>query len=563
MTNKIKYILFFLIALIAIILVNVFSSNFYTRFDLTAEKRFTLTDATVAELESLDDSINIQVFLAGDVPLKFMRMQREVEDMLIQFQDLSDGLLSYEFVDLQADGEEKEKKYNETIARFGLGPYMMEDRGDKGETVQLRIYPCALVGSKRKGTGVRLFQTKTGASFDQMMHASMQTLEFEFLNAIKKLNRVERAKIAMISNKGCLSYFSSIGAFMGLKEHYDVERRPLRDSVGMLDKYDVVIIPGPVEKFTEAEKFVIDQYIMQGGNVMWSIDQVHVPYDSLAFQPYIMASHRDLNIDDMLFKYGARVNKNLVLDAKCAQIPVNIAPPGERADFKPAPWYYFPLIEPEQTHPITKNLDLIRAQFVGAIDTVGSNDEVKKTVLLETSNATRVQSPPFQVNFEILGVTPDGRFFTDYEQTVGILMEGKFLSVFAGRPLPKAVIPSGFKQMNKSEESRQIVISDGDILRNDIRMKAYDTLPFPLGHDKFTKQIYGNKAFLLNSINYLMGETDLMQLRARELQNRLLSKTRVSEERVWWQMLNVAVPIILVIIAGIVIFMVKRMRYRR
>jgi len=551
------------VALIAIILLNILGSSVYTRFDLTAEKRFTLTDATVNELETLTDTINIQVFLGGDIPLSFNRMKRETEDMLRQFEDISDGYLQFEFVDLRADGEAKEKEYNKLLSRFGIKPYTMQEKGEKGEMVQMRVYPCALVGNRQNATGVKLLQTKTGASLDQMLHTSLQNLEYELLNAVKKLNQKQLKRIAFISNKECLTYFESIGALSSLKEYYDVVRKPLTDSVGSFDLYDVIVIPGPKQKFTESEKLVIDQYIMNGGSVMWLVDQVHVPYDSLAFMPTVMALPRDLNIDDILFKYGVRINRTLVLDSKCAQIPVNIAPEGERADFKPAPWYFFPLLEPDANNPITKNLDLIRGQFISPIDTVGSGSKIKKTVLLESSYYTRVQAPPFQVNFGILSVSPDDRFFKDYKQTVGVMLEGNFPSVFNGRPLPKANLPENFKLKTESDTARQIVIADGDLFKNDYRMKAYDTLPFPLGLDKYTKQVYGNKAFLLNSVNYLCGETDLMNLRARELQNRLLNKTRISEERSWWQVLNVVMPILAVIIAGIIIFMMKRIKYKR
>lgn len=563
MANKLKYLLIFIITIIVIVLLNFVGSKVYTRFDLTAEKRFTLTDETVAALESLTDSVNIQVFLGGEVPLSFNRMRRETEDMLRQFEDISDGFINYEFVDLKADGEAKEKEYNKLLARFGIKPYTMKQKGDKGEMVQMRVYPCALVGNKQKATGVKLLQTKTGASLDQMLHTSLQNLEYELLNAVKKLNQSKRSRIAFISNKSCLTYYESIGALSVLKEHYDVVRKPLTDSVGSFDLYDVVIVPGPEQKFTEPEKLVLDQYVMQGGSILWLIDQVNVPYDSLAFMPTVMALPRDLNIDDMLFKYGVRVNRNLVLDSKCAQIPVNIAPEGERADFKPAPWYFFPLIEPDANHPITKNLDLIRSQFVSQIDTVGNSHAIKKSVLLETSYYTRVQAPPFQVNFGILSIAPDERFFKDYKQIVGVLLEGKFPSVFTGRPLPKGELPEGFRLKTESDSARQIIIADGDIFKNDYRLKAYDTLPFPLGLDKYTKQVYGNKSFLLNSVNYLCGETDLMNLRARELQNRLLNKSRIAEERSWWQILNVAMPVLAVILAGFIIFMIKRWKYKR
>jgi ABC-2 type transport system permease protein len=325
----------------------------------------------------------------------------------------------------------------------------------------------------------------------------------------------------------------------------------------------LVIIAKPQSEIPEADKFLIDQFIMNGGSTLWLIDNVNVSMDSLSKTRTTLGFSYNLNLDDQLFKYGIRINQNLIQDIQCAVIPVNTALVGQEAKFAPAPWIYFPLMAPQQNHSITRNLDMVKMQFVNAIDTVGEYENVKKTILLSSSKYGRTTNVPILVDLAITNEQIEPRNFNKSNLTAAVLLEGTFMSVFTNRTTPITTIKSKFGITEKSRPTKMIVISDGDIIRNQVRGVGKNMEILPLGYDRVTQQTFGNKEFILNCVNYLCNMNDLLEARSKDYKLRLLDKAKINQQRLKWQFINVVVPIILIILSGLFFSYRRKKKYSK
>lgn len=552
------------VAVVVVVVVAYLASIVHARFDLTSEKRYTLSPTTEQLLENLQDTIHITVYLDGDLPVSFFRMKRELNDLLEEFSEYSDDNFSFEFVNPQdEENSAKTERTYKYLTDNGLIPFTIHEKDKNGKEVSRVVFPGAIAVSRSKTVSINFFKTSIIASTDQNIHNAIQNIEYELSNAIRKISIKDKAKIAFLTGHGELDRNQVASLSKSLEEYYVVDRVSLDSTVGVLDAYKAAIIAKPQYSFTETDKFIIDQYVMNGGRVLWAIDFMNVPEDSLRYQRMVMGLPIQLNLDDMLFRYGVRINYNVILDNQCALIPLNVAPEGSPAQFNPAPWFFYPLMTPPSVSPITKNLNVVKAEFASVLDTVGDGQMVKKTVLLHSSDYSKILATPVPVSFDILNQQPNKFFFNKLRQTVGVLIEGTFPAVFANRMLPAVRNIKNARKTDMSKPTAMIVISDGDILKNQVRKLAYDTIPLPLGFDRYTKDTYGNKDFMLNAINYLCDDAGLLNLRSRELKIRLLNKDRVENERTMWQVINMLVPLIVLIVAGVVVAIIRRKLYKK
>ncbi len=338
-----------------------------------------------------------------------------------------------------------------------------------------------------------------------------------------------------------------------------MERVRLNDEYQSLDDIKTLIVADPKEPFSEEEKFVIDQFVMRGGSVMWLVSPVFADMDSLNYAPETIGMKWDININDMLFHYGARLNADLIQDQNAARIPITTGYVGGRPQINMLPWVFFPMVSQANSHPIVKNLNAVRTEFVSSIDIVG-NDDVKKTKLLKTSPYTRVMRVPARISLDILQHPPDDRLFNNGEQTVAVLLEGNFESIYRNRPLPNVEIPAEKDFQEKSENTAQIVVSDGSIIQNDFDNQSQ---PLPLGYDKYTGTMYGNRDFILNAVNYLADDTGIMEARAKDVRLRILDNRRVQESKLAIQVFNIIIPVLLVIVFGLIKRFLRIMKYSR
>ncbi|MCK5028766.1 MAG: gliding motility-associated ABC transporter substrate-binding protein GldG [Bacteroidales bacterium] len=551
-----------IILLVIILLINYISSNAYFRLDLTSDKRYTLSDASVNILDSLDDYVYIEIYLDGDMPIGFQRMQKSVKELMEEFRVVAGKNIQYQFINpSKLDNQSERNALYQDLYDRGLIPTNVKDRDEEGGLAEKILFPGAFITYKDRETSVNLLVNNPGSSAELNLNKSIQTLEYEFINSIRKITVENRKKIAFIEGQGELDEFYTGDITRALNEYYDIDRVTIKDYINILEPYDAVIIAGPTEPYTEKSKFILDQYIMNGGKVLWFIESVKVSMDSLSTGSSTFVLMSDVNLNDQLFRYGVRVNSNVIQDMNCAFVPVNTAISGTQPKFTPAPWLYFPLLMPPNNNPVTRNLNMIKSEFSSVIDTVGSNSEIKKQVLLSSSVSTRVQNVPLLVSLEQLKEQVDPLTFNQPYSPVAVSLEGKFQSVFKNRSIKNFTEGSETEFKEKSVSTRMIVVSDANIIKNDVVNRPDGVFITPLGFDRYTQQTYGNKEFVMNAVHSLVDESGILNVRSREIKLRILDKQKVKEERLKWQMVNTVLPVLLIIIFGILLTLLRKRKY--
>jgi ABC-2 type transport system permease protein len=557
-SNKKKDLVNLLYGLIILLLVNLISVQLFFRLDLTSEKRYTLSDATKQMIENLNDVVFVKVYLDGELPAGFQRLRNATKEMLDEFRAISKINIQYEFIDPSADQDPKVRtSVYKQLSKAGLQYTNLEymDGDVKKEKI---IFPGAIFSYNGKEIPLQLLKSKIGASPEEMLNNSVQQLEFEFASTIRQLTLVEKPVIAFIEGHGELDEFETMDISKELEKFYTVKRIRLNSQLNALQGVQAAIIAKPDSVFHEQDKFIIDQFIMKGGRVLWLLDPLETDHDSLQKNTFTFALARSLNIEDQLFKYGARVNQDLVMDMQSTPIPVIVGYIGNQPQSKMFPWFYHPLVIPQLSHPIVKNLNAIHLKYASSIDSTGA-DNIKKTVLLTTSKYVRVQQSPIRVSLNILREEPDIRQYSKSERPLALLLEGEFTSIFKNR-LPQQIAESNLIAFaEKSKPTRQIVIGDGDVIKNDIQ---YSTgKPIPLGYDKFTDRVYANKNFILNCINFLTNDDGLLDLRGKEIKLRLLDKASVNKQKNNIIFLNIFLPILLIVLLGILLNLIRKRKY--
>ena len=563
------------IALVSFVIILALSELKHFRFDMTEEKRYTLSETSKQVLEQLDDTIRMTVYLTGDLPMSFVKMERDVSDLLHEFQQVGGKhKVPIKFIDPQSIGDGK-NSFKHTIARlhdsYGLAPYTIQEEDENGKLTQRNIIPGIIISTSKKFVTVNMLSNTRGNTPEEQINEALQNLEYQCIKAILQLTAENRKNVAFLTGHGELQLLYSYNATISLLDIYNVDRVTSQQLLDSLNKYDALIIAEPTQAMSEQDKFVIDQYIMNNGNVMFLYDNISVSLDSLKKSSYTFALAKDLNLSDLLFNLGVRINPTVLLDNQCAKIPMNVAAFGEQPRFVPVPWYYFPLFKPTKKHSITNNIDVVKSEFASTIDTLEGNCSYTKTVLLTSSAYARVISTPTTVGFQILQSNPNKEFFNKYFVPTAVLLEGAGKSLYQSRKSPLEnsgfSVPEQFQRKNESSQNRIIVVSDGDVIRNEIEVTNNDTIPKPLYFYKyasFDKRIYtGNLDFFMNAVNYLCGDSDLLSVRSREITIRLLNKNRIIEEKTYWQLLNIVLPILLISLVGIVLYFVRKYRYSK
>jgi len=558
---KLKSWLQLLSVVAGIILVSVISSFLRFRYDLTEDKRFSLSRPTRQVLSHLKNDIYIQVYLEGEIPIPLKRLKRSVGEMLDEFRIASGRKIDYEFINPSGgkDARQREAQY-QTLEKKGLNPIRLETGDSEGGSSQKIIFPGMIINYNGIEVPVNFLENNQSIPYEQNILHSVEGLEYEMIQTIATLSSDTINKVAFIEGHGEIPEIETADITMNLARFFTIDRGVIGGKPGILDKYAAVVIAGPEKVFNESDKLVLDQYIMNGGKVMWLIDEVAVNSDSLRFGTTV-GLYRPLNIEDQLFRYGARINPAIVQDIECVPIRLMVMSGGTRQQVVSAPWVYNPLLKPAANHPITRNLNRVEGEFVNYIDTVGLDPAIRKRILLSTSEYSRTVSPPVMISLKEAEMTPVEKNFNKQNLPVAVLLEGVFTSAFKNRMVSNLNDDKNLRIRTESKETRMIVIADGDIIRNEVKRSGLNESPLPLGQDKYTGQVYGNRDFLINCLNWLVDKNGIMELRSRELKLRLLNYKIIKADKFKWQLINIAGPVIVVIIGGFFYSYFRRKKY--
>lgn len=545
--------------------INLLASRFHAGIDLTREKRFTLSASTKKQLKKLNEVVVVDVYLKGkDFPAGFKRLADATREKLQSFQDVAGSKILFRFVD-PFEGKSQEEKGNifRDLASRGIyGVNLQVEQGASEGYSEKVIFPWALVQYKGRYAPVSLLENHQGMSSMEVLNVSETLLEYKLANAIHQLDRPEKPTIAYILGHGESIGPNTFDALKTLHENYNLDTFDITVNYYIPSSYSAIIINKPTLPFDDQNKFKIDQYIMNGGKVLWCLDMLNTPMDSLVHSETFLTQDYNLNLDDQLFRYGVRANNNLIEDLRCNRIPVQVGVINDRPDIQLRPWVYFPVFLPTSRHQIVNNMDAVMGKFVGSIDTIGEPG-IRKTVLLESSQYSRVAASPIRVSLSMLRYQPRPELFNKPFQPVAVLLEGRFQSIFKDRMHPQFLqllrdsLKREFKPLADTETS-MIVISDGDMFNNDYTMTDG---PYEMGFWRFDKAHYANKTFLLNCLEYLTDPESPLEARSKDLRLRLLDGGRVKKERTKWQLLNLAIPLGLVLVFASAYTFFRKRRY--
>ena len=559
--------------LLVLLFVNVTSSYLFTRMDLTQEKRYTLSASTKKMLKELDEQVLFRVYLEGDdLPSEYRRFRNEIKDMLDQFRAYS-RYVEYEFVNPNSMKTDEEKRqFNEMLIKKGLTPIPVTSEEDGVQKQQI-VYPSMEVSYMGRETALQLQSSGvSGRSTDEVVNSSVESLEYNFVTAIHRLTRPVRAKVGFLLGHGELEKIDLFDIQMSLVEDYAVENVYLdknidaltgrvldtRDSsVSVRNKFDVVVIPKPLRTFSDQDLYILDQYVMYGGKILWLVDALDADMDSLQNKAQTFATRLPTNLDDLFFNYGVRVNPDLIMDYRCRGIPMM----GSDNRMQLVPWYYFPTLVPNSSHPIVRNLDVLKTDFVSSIDLI--DNDIEKTVLLTTSDHVHIKNAPVNIQLSDAMIEVNDQLFNRSALPVAVLLEGEFKSLYRGRLASAFVERNEIAYKEKCDKPTQmIVISDGDMIRNGTAMSEQGRYPFPLGYDRYTNVEFANKTFLLNAINYLAGDEGMINARPRSISIRRLDAAKVKEQRGAYQFANMFYPVLAVMVLAVSVLLVRR-RYKK
>lgn len=560
--NKKQHIIQLLLAIAIIFLVNYIAGYLYFRIDLTTDKRYTLSEPSKKVIKELADIVYIEIYLDGDMPIAFQRMRKSLLELMDEFRVIAGDNIKYSFINPSKSSDQSKRNalYQELYDR-GLYPTNVKDRDREGGIAEKILFPSAIVSYQGKEVPLNLLMNNPGFSAEVNLNNSIQGLEYSFIDAIRKITLTERKRIAFIEGQGELDEFQTGDITRELSGYYDIDRVTIKEFVTILDPYDAIIIAGPTETYSEKSKFIIDQYLMRGGKIIWFMDEVKVDVDSLSSGSITFALYNDANIDDQLFKYGVRINPNIIQDMQCAIIPVNTAVSGTQPKFAPAPWIFHPLLSASSNHPVTRNLNMIKSEFPSVIDTVGQNPDIKKEFILFSSQNSRISNVPFLISLDQIREKIDPASFDKPYQPVAVILNGKFESVFKNRIITEYAEGQEIEFREKSIPTKMIVVSDADIIRNEVRNRADGVFLSPLGYDRYSKQTYGNKDLVMNMVHYLVDQEGIINLRSREITLRLLEKNRIINQRLKWQLVNTLLPLVLIVIFGFMWTYLRRKKY--
>ena len=557
MKNNKRTIIFTIVALAILLVVNFLSSKIYKRFDLTQDNRYTLSDAALQTLDAVDSPLIIDVFLEGDFPSEFRRLRDETRQIIEEYAVYNDNI-SFNFINPLEDEQTRDRNIQQ-LSQRGLQPFQISIQ-ESGKTSQELIIPWALASYNEQTVIIPLIKNKIGATDQELVNSSIQNLEYAFADAFKKLVKPKDKKIAILRGNGQLPDVYVADFLKTLGEYYFLAPFTL-DSIANnpqktltdLNGYDLVISAKPSQPFSEKEKYALDQYIMNGGKSLWLTERIIMDRDSLLNNNgRAVALMKDLNLGDFFFKYGVRVNPVIVNDLYSAPITLAIGE-GNNTQFQPLQWQYSPLAASNPNHPITTNLDPIKFDFASQIDTL--RNDVNKTILLRSSQLTKLEGVPKEINLELVTQEPNPETYTKPNQTLAVLLEGNFTSVYENRIKPFKIS----SDKSTSATTKMVVIADGDVIKNEVVRNK----PQELGFEFLTKRTFGNKEFLLNTVNYLLNDDGLINIRTKEVKLAFLDSNKIEGEKSKWQFINIALPLIILSVFGVLFTFFRKKRYGR
>lgn len=545
MNKKIKNIMFLVIGLFVL---NYINQSFYKRFDLTEDQRYTLSNTTTSILAKVNKPLFMTVYLEGDFPSEFNRLQVETRQYLEELAAENNNIkIHFENPDNQ----------REDLIKKGMMPSQLTVEED-GKLSEAIIFPWAEVNFEEKTQIVSLLPTAIVASQEEQLQKAVENLEYSFSNAIHTITRKNKKSIAVLTGNGQMQDIYMYSFLSELAKKYKLTKFTLdsvtknpKQTLQDLTSLDLAIIAKPTQKFTEKEKFTLDQFITNGGKTLWMLDNVQADQDSLLASGKMLAYPRDLNLTDLLFSYGVRLNTSLVKDLYAAQISLSTGRVGNQTQYQNLDWFYHPLVGGNPNHPITKNTAPIRLQFTNQIDTL--KNDILKIPLLMSSPLTQKIGTPTIIELQSIAEEPQEKDYVSSNQLLGVLLEGDFKSAYKNRVKPFET--NLFKENAKN--NKMIVIADGDVGKNQI-LKGK---PTDLNRDKWTGQTFGNKDFLINAVDYLLHDTGLINLRNKTLKINILDKQKAYKERTFWQFINVALPLILLFSFGFVFNYLRKRKY--
>lgn len=560
--------------MLVLVFANVISSYLFRRFDLTSEKRYTLSESTKEVLKGLDDQVLFRVYLEGDdLPAEYRRFRNDIKNMLDQFRAYSSNV-EYEFINPNAFKTEEEKmQLYQTLVKKGLVPIPIATE-EEGVQKQQVVYPAMEVTYKGRETALQLQSAGLSSrSTEEVINTSVENLEYNFVTALHRLTRPVQARVGFLTGHNELDKIDIYDIQMSLVDDYKVENVYLNQNINALtgriqnvsdssvtvsNKYDVLVVPKPLETFSDKDLYVIDQFVMYGGKILWLVDALDADLDSLQGKEQTFATRLPTNLEEMFFNYGVRINPDLLMDYRCRGIPMM----GNDNRMQLVPWYYFPTLVPNSDHPIVRNLDVLKTDFISSIDLIDNN--IKKTVLLTTSDHVHIKNAPVNVQLADARIPVNEQLFNRSNLPVAVLLEGSFQSLFRNRLATAFMELSEIGYKSECEKPTQmIVVSDGDIIRNGVQASEQGLYPLPLGYDKYTDVMFANKTFILNAINFLAGDEAMIDARPRNIAIRRLDVAKVKSQRGYYQFANIVYPVVLVLLLAAVVLCTRVLRYRR
>ncbi len=549
------------IVILGLIAINIIASFLYFRIDLTSEKRYSLSPTTKNVLKNLDDYVYFQVFLNGNLSPSYKRLQKTIIETLDEFKAYNKRLIKYDLID-PAKGKDEAtlRNYLKELEYRGLVPSIDYEMSETGTSENV-VWPCAIVTYKGREIPINFIYSNIPGSKEELINDAIENTEYKLIDGIYRITLQEKSKIAFIKGHGELDVLEINDLALALQDYYIVSQIPINHQLKALDEYKAIIIAAPDSTFDEMDKFIIDQYIMKGGRVLWLIDGALADMDSLQSKSDILAIPNDINLDDMLFNYGARVNKDLVMDYHSAQIPVKTGQVGNQPQFSLFNWYFFPTVANIKGHPIVRNINDIKFEFASSIDTI-AKPGIRKTILLSSGNYSRLLNTPSIISLNFLRIKADRSFFNRSNIPMAVLLEGSFTSLYKDRIPDTIAKDPDIRFTETSKPNRMIIIGDGNVAKNQVVFRQGKYIPYPLGYDRYTGIMYGNREFLLNCVNYLLDEADIISIRNRDINIRLLDKRKVEINLAIIRTINIVVPILLVCLAGVIIYFFRKRSYK-
>jgi gliding-associated putative ABC transporter substrate-binding component GldG len=553
--NNIKKLALIVVGLLA---ANIIGNFFFFRLDLTQDKRYTLSKTSLSIIEEVKEPLIIDVFLKGDFPGEFKKLQTETQQLLEEFKAYNRDI-TFQFVN-PIENETEQEVIMQSFMERGLTPINVSVN-EKGKQSQAMVFPWAIVTYKGKSTKVPLLKNLIGASTAEKVNSSVQHLEYAFANAFNTVVKDKQKKVAVIKGNNEMHDMLMADFIKQVRENYyigtftldSVAKKP-QESLAYLKKYDLAIIAKPTEQFSDEEKQVLDQYIVNGGKTLWLVDQVNMEMDSLYNDSgSTLAFPNDLGLNDMFFKYGIRIRPDLIKDEYATPIKLATGQQGSSTQYTQYFWKYSPLIYPTLNHPIVKNIDGIKFEFANPIEIL--KNDISKTVLLSSSKLSRPVGTPVEISLTSVTEEPNlGEYANKGAMPVAVLLEGKFHSMYENRVLP--FDDKTFSTTGKT--SKMIVISDADVVKNQLDKNFQ---PLELGYDKWTSVLYGNKDFMMNCVNYLLDDNGLINIRSKDVSLPMLDVEKVQENYTSSQILTVGLPIVILALFGVLFSYLRKRKY--